>query len=230
MHPFLLSSVGLFVIWLLLILVSKKTRKEQIIMSLIGLLAAPSLIFIATTDYQLMISSQPIAFGIDDLLFSFSLFGIAAIIYHVLLDKHMSKLRGKRITFKNPATHFLLHLILILGVWACLSLGAMLLFQINVVHGVMLGALMIGIYIIADRHDLIWDAILSGLMMAILLFCLEYIFFARLSPDVGLHLFQWNAMSSWFVNGIPLDEIVWAAVVGFTIGPMYEWLRLEALK
>ncbi len=230
MPPFLLSALFLFVIWLLLVLVSKETRKEQIIMSLIGLLAAPSLVFIASTDYQQLVNSQPIPFGVEDLLFSFSLFGIASIIYHVLLGKHMHKFRGKRLKIKNPAVHFLFQFIFVLGVWACLSLGSVFLFQLDIIHAFFLGGLMIGIYIIADRHDLLIDALMSGLMMALLLFFVEHIFFFRLFPTDTSHFWQWSTVSAFFLTNVPVVEIIWAAVVGFTIGPMYEWLRQRALK
>ena len=230
MPPFLLSALFLFVIWLLLILVSKETRKEQIIMSIIGLLAAPSLVFIASTDYQQLINNQPIPFSVEDVLFSFSLFGIASIIYHVLLGKHMHKFRGKRLKIKNPAFHFLFHFAFVLGVWACLALGSVLLFQLDVIHAFILGGLIVGIYIIAERHDLLLDAVMSGIMMALLIFFVEHIFFFRLFPDTSTHFWQWSTVSTFFLTNVPVVEIIWATVVGFTIGPMYEWLRQRALK
>jgi len=41
---------------------------------------------------------------------------------------------------------------------------------------------------------------------------------------------KFDTLSSFVIGGIPLEEILWAAVVGFTIGPLYEWLRRYQLK
>ena len=225
MPQFLLSSIILFIVWLIFWFVSKDTRKEQIIMSIVGLVMAPPLLLIAATDYHKIVANQALPIGIEDLLFSFCLFGIASIIYHILLGKHVHKFKGDRLRFKNPVIHWISHLILVLGAWACISLGAITIFQLPSMQSIMLGGLMIGIYIIADRHDLLMDALLSGLMTAILLFLVEHIFFVRLFPDVAANFWQWNTLSKFAVGGIPFEEIVWAGVVGFTIGPMYEWLR-----
>jgi hypothetical protein len=37
-------------------------------------------------------------------------------------------------------------------------------------------------------------------------------------------------LSTFILGGIPLEEILWAGIVGFTIGPMYEWLRRYSIK
>ncbi len=225
MPPFLLSSILLFIVWLIFFLVSKKTRREQLIMSVVGLVMAPPLLLIAATDYHQIVSDQALPIGIEDLLFSFCLFGIASIIYHVLLGKHVHKFKGDRLRLKNPAAHWISHLLLVLGVWACIALAAIVFFQLPSMQSVILGGLMIGIYIIADRQDLLIDALLSGFMTFVLIFFIEHIFFVRLFPDVAAHFWQWNTLSKFIIGGLPTEELLWAAVVGFTIGPMYEWLR-----
>lgn len=230
MPPFLLSSLILFIVWLLLFFVSKETRKEQIIMSVIGLMIAPALLLIAGTNYHAIIPDQPLAIGIEDLLFSFSLFGIASIIYHVLLGKHVHKFKGDRLRLKNPAAHWIAHLVLLFGAWACLSLGAIAIFAIAPMQALLFGGVMIGMYIIASRNDLLIDALLSGLMTAALVFMVEQLFFIRLFPEVAINYWQWSTLSKFVLDGIPLEEILWAAVVGFTIGPMYEWLRRYSVK
>ena len=214
MLPFLLSSIILFVVWLIFFFVSKETRKEQMIMSVIGLVMAPPLLLIATTDYHVISADQALPIGIEDLLFSFCLFGIASIIYHVILGKHLHKFKGKKLRLKNPAVHWIAHLILVLGVWTCIALGAIIVFQLPSTQSIMIGGLMVGIYIIAERHDLLADALLSGLLTVILIFLVEHVFFIRLFPGVTKYIWQWSS-----------TEFVWAGIVGFTIGPMYEWLR-----
>lgn len=230
MTPFFFSSLILFFIWLVFLFVSKETRREQLIMSVVGLVLAPALLLIAGTSYRAVVPDEPLFFGIEDLLFSFSLFGIASIIYHVLLGKHVHKFKGDRLRLKNPVAHWMAHLILVLGVWICLSLGAIVIFSITPIQAILFGGAMIGVYIIASRNDLLVDALLSGLMTAALIFIVEQLFFIRLFPNIATNYWEWETLSKFILGGIPLEEILWAGVVGFTIGPMYEWLRRYAIK
>ncbi len=230
MIPFLLPSLILFIVWLVFLFVSKETRKEQTIMSIVGLVLTPALLMIAGTSYHVIVADQPLTFGIEDLLFGFSLFGIASIIYHVFLGKHIHKFKGDRLRLKNPAAHWIAHLILLFGSWVCLSLGAIVVFSVAPIQALLFGGVMIGMYIIASRNDLLVDALLSGLMTALLVFIVEQLFFIRLFPDIATNYWEWGVLSKFILGGIPLEEILWAAVVGFTIGPMYEWLKRYSIR
>ncbi len=229
MTAYLLSSLCLFLVWLAFLLFSHRTRREQLIMSVVGLVLAPGILFLATSDYRATVSDNLANLGIEDLLFSFSLFGIASVIYEVLVGKHIHKLkRGKQNV--SSALHWFLHLVLTLGIWVFISLLLIDLFQLNSLRALIVGGLMIGIYFIADRKDLLLDALLSGLFTTILVFIIEEIFFLRLFPSDTGTFFQLSHITTAFVGGVPLEELLWAAVVGFTIGPMYEWLRRYELK
>lgn len=230
MPPFLLASLVLFFIWLVLILCSNHTRREQLIMSVVGLVVAPGLLVLASNDYRNIVSDQLASIGIEDLLFSFSLFGISAVIYQVLVGKHTHKIRGDRYRAKHPAIHWYVHLILVLGLWAVISLLFMDVFALHSVRALIAGGLLIGIYVIAERKDLLLDALLSGLFMAVLIFLTEQIFFVRLFPSAAEGFWRFTEMKTVLIGGIPLEELLWAAIVGFAIGPMYEWLRRLELK
>jgi len=229
MTPFLLVSLIFFVLWLVLFLFSNQTRREQFIMSVVGLILSPGILIISANDYRNIISTQASVIGIEDLIFAFAFFGISAVIYQVLLGKHIHKLRGSRFELKH-AGHWIGHLVLIIALWAFATLLMMDVFVLASVQAGIVGGLLIGIYIIADRHDLTMNALLSGLFMAILIFILEQIFFVRLFPIPAETFWQWNSLSTFVIGGIPLEELMWAAVVGFAIGPLYEWLRGNQLK
>ncbi len=230
MPPFLITALILFIVWLGFLFASKETRKEQLLMSLVGLFAAPGILLIASANYLQVGLEGTIAIGIEDFIFSFSLFGIAAIIYHVLLGKHAHKLRGQRFHLKNKAAHWFAHLILILTLWAFVALMFIHVFSLSTIQGFIIGGLLIGIYIIADRHDLLLNALLSGLFTAFLIILVEHIFFLRLFPNVLGHVSPWHTINNILLVGIPAQELIWAATVGFTIGPMYEWLRRFELR
>jgi hypothetical protein len=49
-------------------------------------------------------------------------------------------------------------------------------------------------------------------------------------PADAVNFWEWSVLSDFILNGIPLEEILWAGVVGFSIGPMYEWLRRYQIR
>ena len=230
MTSFLFSSLAFFFVWLMLLLFSESTRREQLIMSVVGLVLSPGVLLIAATDYRQITSGTVSAIGVEDMLFAFSLFGIAAVIYHVLLGKHTHKLRGPKVKIDHAVTHWLAHLILVLGLWIIMSLLLLEVFGLSSVQSGIVGGLLIATYIIAERQDLLFDALLSGVLVAALVFIVEHLFFARMFPDAASNYWQFENLSTFVVGGIPIEELMWAAVVGLAIGPMYEWLRRYALK
>lgn len=229
MTAFLLTSIIFFVIWLVLFLFSNETRREQIIMSIVGLVLSPGILLIAAYDYRQMVSEDVSAVGIEDFLFAFSFFGIAAVIYQILIGKHAHKIRGTRYEMKHLG-HWIGHLLLILGLWTFAALLLIHVFDLSSIQALVVGGLLVGMYIIADRHDLTMNALLSGLFMAALVFIVEQIFFVRLFPIDAASFWQFEALSGFIIGGIPLEELMWAAVVGFTIGPLYEYLRRYQLN
>lgn len=229
MTPFLLVSLVFFVLWLVFLLFSNETRKEQLVMSIVGLILSPAILLIAIHDFRNIISDTISPVGIEDLLFTFSFFGISAVIYQVLIGKHVHKFRGSRYQIRNLG-HWVGHLILVLGLWIFVSLLMISVFDLISIQAVIVGGLLVGMYVIADRHDLTMNALLSGLFMAALVFIVEQLFFVRLFPIEAASFWKFDTLSSFVIGGIPLEELLWAAVVGFTIGPLYEWLRRYQLK
>ena len=229
MTAFLLTSIIFFCLWLVLFLFSNETRREQLIMSIVGLVLSPGILLIATYDFRQIVSDEVAVVGIEDFLFAFSFFGVAAVIYQALIGKHAHKLRGSRYEVKHLG-HWIGHLVLILGLWAFSALLLIEVFALSSIQGLIVGGLLVGMYVIADRHDLTLNALLSGLFMAALIFIVEQIFFVRLFPIDAASFWQFDALSGFIIGGIPLEELMWAAVVGFTIGPLYEYLRQYQVK
>lgn len=230
MPPFLIASLVLFIVWLALFLFSHTTRREQMIMSIVGLVLAPGVLVMVANDYRHIVSDTVAGVGLEDLLFSFSLFGVAAVLYQALFGRHTHLLKGERLRHSHPAVHWYALLLIVLGLWAFVSLLLIHVFELASIRSLIVGGLMVGIYAIADRRDLLLDALLSGLFTAILVFLTEQIFFSRLFPDASAAFWRFDEMSLFLIGGVPLEELLWAAVVGFTIGPLYEWLRRYELK
>lgn len=222
--PFLLVALLLFIAWLFVFLLSLETRREQVLMSLVGLIASPSALLLASVDGRTdALYAQ--AIGIEDLLFTFALFGIAAVIYQAAFGMHVHKLRGRAFRLPHPAMHWGVHLALLLGAWIILALTAQIGLHIPAIQAAIAAGLLVGTYIIADRHDLLLNALFSGLFMGLLLFALEQLFFIRLFPEAAAAMWSGAPLSGLAFGGIPIEEITWAGVVGFAIGPAYEYAR-----
>lgn len=224
MTPFFLASLILFLLWLGFLLFSGETRREQLVMSVIGLIVAPGALMISAHDYR-GVDSSVTAAGIEDLLFSFALFGIAAVIYHILLGKRLEARKGTRTNIQSRGIAWTSQLVIMIGIWLFAILFLSGLYGIAPVHAAIVGGLFIGIYVIADRKDLFADALLSALFMAVLVFSIEQIFFVRLYPEASLLFWNPAMVSGTTLAGIPIEEIHWAAVVGFAVGPVYEYVR-----
>jgi hypothetical protein len=223
MNPFLLLSLGLFVVWLLLFFFSKQTRRELIIMSCIGLLLSPAILTIVAADYRAhLVEPTPLQF--EGFLFVFAFFGIASVVYEALFRKFTGKKRERHI-LKPPTLHWISQIIIIFGVWAFITLASMTIFQLSSVQSMIIGGLLIGTYVIADRKDLLLDALLSGAIMAVLIFLAEQFLFFYLFPDSLTDFWHPALLSGLTVGVVPLEEIMWAAIAGFALGPIYEYVK-----
>jgi len=224
MSPFLLVSIALFLVWSALFFLSTATRREQAIMSIVGLLLSPGALFFASADFRSGGESAS-AFGVENFIFSFALFGVAAVVYQAAFGKRVAAWRGDRYRIAHPGLHWASHLAILLGIWVFVALVTSLVFHLTMIQSVTVGGLLIGIYVIADRQDLLLDALLSGIFSAILVFVMEQLFFARLFPEAALSFWNIDNLSGIVLGGIPVEEILWAAVVGFAVGPLYEYIR-----
>lgn len=222
---FLYTALALALVWIFLLLLSEETRKEQLIMSAVGLIITPGALLITSTDPRAGIQEYATAVGMPDLIFGTALFGIAAVLYQALFGKHAEKLRKKPYHLASPHMHWGAHLIIIVGVWLFIAAASHLVFLLPPLQSFIIAGLMIGIYLIAERKDLMTDALLSGIVIAILIFLLEQLFFVRLFPEAAAMYFEERGLSGIILGGIPAEEILWAAIVGFTVGPLYEYLR-----
>ncbi|MBU0531353.1 MAG: hypothetical protein ABIG32_01060 [Candidatus Uhrbacteria bacterium] len=211
------AILALALVWLVLFFMSRETRREMLIMSVLMLLAMPGTIWLAGTDVRSMEVFSGITITVDMLIFGALVGGIASVAYHIVFRKRVQKLKkSERKPIKPSAAHWLAHILIILAIWGFASVFLTFVFNINAAHTLIIGGIMVGLYIIADRKDLLMDALLSAVLMAVIIFLVEQIFVIRIFPEIS---------SAAFFGSVPLEEIAWAAVVGFTFGPLYEYAR-----
>lgn len=222
-NPFFPVALALVAAWAVIFILSRSTRREQIAMTLVGLALAPGAMSIASVDARG--AGIPGAPGMADIVFAAALFGVASVIYQFVLGKHTKKLRGARLTFGHPVTHWLAHVLIALGVWGVSALALTVVLGLTTAQALTVGGLLLGTYVIADRKDLLLDAVLSGLFVAVLVFAAEQLFFVRLFPAVAAAARDSGALGGLLLAGVPAQEIVWSSVVGFAVGPLYEYAK-----
>ena len=80
-----------------------------------------------------------------------------------------------------------------------------------------------GLVTIALRHDLLTDAIVSGIAFAVLS-ALFFILYTYLFPTIVAEWWNTELLIEIPFVQYPLEEIMWAFAFGFSAGPMYEFL------
>ncbi len=88
-HAYLVLDIPFIIAWILIFVLSKKTRKEQIIMSLLFLPAGTISELLYFQDYWKPVSILstdigPINFLLEDFMFSFAITGIGVVIFNII--------------------------------------------------------------------------------------------------------------------------------------------------
>lgn len=223
--PFLYASLTLFLIWIALIIFSKETRREQWIMSFLGLLLTPGALNLVLHSPSAGTPVIGATAPIEVTLFGFSLFGIAAVAYQVILSKRPIKKR-KREKLSPIHMHWLSHIVIIGAIWVLISTFSFAVLGVSAIMSAALGGLLIGSYIISARHDLLEDALVSGFVLGLLVFLLGQLFGAQFIASST----PFTHESAFLIGSVPIEEIVFAIIVGFSVGPLYEYVRQTRLR
>ena len=201
-------DVFLAIVWLFFFLRRRETRQEMVIIGIVALLFSPLFLFLGRQE-----TAGTVA--ISDLAFSFFLAGIAAVIFEAVFGQHYRIGHHARLSLKNSTERWFLRLMLMAIVWAWLSIILLLVMGTDALQSLGVAGLVIGSYMIASRHDLLWNALWSGLLMAIVFFFVYLLAFIASLPTT----------TQFFLTSIPADAVTWAITLGLVFGPMYEFVR-----
>lgn len=152
--------------------------------------------------------------GLEDLLFAFTIGGIATVMYEVFFNK--KNIKGNFSSYpKWPVTVATLGIIWII-------VGNVLL-NFNSIYVSVLGFLLAGSVIILLRRDLLNNALVSGLLVAILMFVF-YLIFNTVFDDIIQRWWLLKNLSGILLFGVPLEELMWGFGFGFAAGPTYKFI------
>jgi hypothetical protein len=227
-YSYLILGLIFLVIWIILFLWRKDTRKELLIISFIfgiaGLLVEPVYI----NDWWKPFTITNTSIGIEDFLFGFTIGGIAAVIYEIIFRKRI-KIRKFFKFFKKDESRKNLNFLLIGLLFAGLFFGSFYILKLNTFYSSII-AFTISIAIIwIKRRDLIIDSLLTGILLTALSF-LVYTLADFITPDwVRVFWYFKNVPNIIFLN-VPIDDIIWYFLIGMFIGPLYEFWQEGRLR
>lgn len=159
--------------------------------------------------------------GVEDLLFGFSIGGIAAFSYESLFVRGICKCEEKKL----KREWFLLVFFVVVGA-SMIILNNLL--GLNSIFASSLGMLVVAAIMLYLRPDLITNAIGSAFLVAGIMFV---VYFLGQEIFPGGHLWVTRIWKLYdrptgiiIFKHIPLTEMLWGLSWGFVWGPMYEFL------
>lgn len=213
--------------WILIFLTKPELRREILLISVLGVVLLP--IWITTqisSGFRIIDDFSSVQ--LLDLLFLFSISGISATIYHAFFGKHyhnmpkISSKKNKDAIAQLWATRLFLSFIFF--VWITILLATF--FHLSIAYSILLSAIMIVIYIISHRQDLLGDSIWSAILTAIIVLLASNLgsIFTHTTPVIPF------IDSGAFINGVSVDLLCWSLALGLILGPLYEFTRRKLLS
>lgn len=206
---YLFACLIAFIPWIIFFILRKDLRREMLIMSL---LASPlgifDLLYVPTYWIPQTLFGLPI--GIEGIIFSFLIGGIAAVSYAEISQKKVQKINKNQRHFSIFVFALVLPLVLLINYFA--------LFNIAVAMYI---ALLVGIVLIVMvRHDLLKASIIGGFIFG-LIYSVAIILWINIFPS-GKDWFILEGLPRIYFLNAPIYEIIFAILFGAYWGCLYE--------
>lgn len=226
--PFTILAVLLTLVWVVVFIRNKELREEMGILSICAFFLAPVIITVKGGDPNI-IAERFSGLRIMDLLFAFSVAGLAGTFYHAVFGKHYHRLPKLRSVKAKDGTLvqiwlirlFIATLLFLWGIVFCVFA-----FDLSPAPAALATALVMAVYIIVHRHDLVVDTLLSALLMGVVTYMTAAIALLGSPYDFTSLLVANNG----FVGNVPIDILTWSVAFGLALGPLYEYIRRLAVK
>lgn len=211
-------SAGIFylVIWLAFYFLRRDLREQMLVAGLFLVGTAPINV-IWHGDYW----HPPYVFGnafpFEDFFWRFAFAGVVAIAYELVFGKRLRMTEQRSV--RAMGFTLLKLFLLIIAPLALLSN----VFGVNSIYAISVGLVLVILYMLSERPDLLRDALWSGFFSFLFVFVF-YVAWQYPYPDVFAKFWKIDAISGVKVIGIPIEELVWFFLAGAFIGPLYEFV------
>lgn len=227
-HAWLIGALIFLLCWCILFILRKAYRREMLVVSLgtmpLGL-TEPLFVPSYWHPSSLFDLAQQTGFDIESLLFSFAIGGIASVIYQSIFKVNLQALSKAEIKRKRHHWH---GLILLSPAVIFILLAALT--PWNNIYSASLALFIGALATCYCRPDLIKKMWIGGLLFLIL-YLIFFLILLLIFP--GFVQVSWNldALSGFFILGIPIEELIFAFTFGMLWSSLYEhflWLKVEA--
>ena len=109
-------------------------------------------------------------------------------------------------------------------------ISGVLILKINSIYVSSFGFLLMALVMLILRHDLILDALFSGLLLSLVAFIFYSVFFTLIFPGIIERWWMLSNISGIQISHTPLEELMWFFGWGMVAGPAYEFVRGLGLK
>lgn len=224
---FPLFTLLLLIAWIIIFALHKELRREMIILSLCAFFLAPIIVTVKGGDTSL-VAERFSGLHFFDLLFSFTVAGLAGSIYHAIFGKHyhrLPKIKSKKATDGTLVQIWLIRLFIgtLIFLWGIVF--CTFAFDLSPAPAALVTGIVMGVYIVIHRHDLLADTLLSGLLTGLVAFIAGSIALFGTSIDFQSALIAEHG----YIGNIPIDLVTWSVAFGFGLGPLYEYIRRIAV-
>lgn len=220
-YAYIIGDLVLVGIWLTLFTVRKDLRREIITASLATAPLGPLSELFYLRDYWHPVLLGGLRIGLEDVIFAFAIGGIASVIYEAVFKVHQRPSKTRK-------HHRSIAYICMAGV-VVMIVGTIFL-GFNSIYVSTAGFLIVGLCIAGLRHDLLPNALFSGILLSVLFLC-WYTILQIIFPGIFQAWWKLSNLSGFFVGGIPAEELLWAFGWGFMAGPIYEyWAGIKNLS
>jgi len=212
-YAYLVGNVFFGIVWLWLYLRRPDVRRQMLTMSLLVAPFGLTQVYFAQDYWRPLYAFGTGSVGIEDILFSFFIGGIGAVVYEELV--------GKRHLRRHLPNHsWWMGSVAVAGLlWLVVAIRV---FGVNSIYATALGLFLFGTIVLAVRHDLLDDALVSGVATGGIMFVF-YMLWTALYPGVIEAWWLLDNLSGVIIAGAPLEEILFAVAWGFAAGPAYEF-------
>lgn len=218
-YVYAVALIPFCVIWLILFIKRRDLRKEMIVMSLLlGPLSFATCYYWWTLDWWRPFTIAGGHSGIEDFVMGFTTGGIMAVLYEVVFKKQLYKRR-------NYSAERGLVVLLLLA-----QIASYLIYMIGFTTfwASTIAFLCVMTLMLFVRKDLVANAFISGILMALISFSFYYTIIF-LSPT-WIDRVYLPSLSGIRIIGVPIEELIFWFLSGSVFGPFYEYWQGEKLK
>lgn len=217
-------------IWIIIFLLSKKTRKEMFWVSLFTMpfgLTEPLFVPAYWNPPSLFNLAAKTGFDVESLIFSFAIGGVGSVLYEISSKAAHKKMARHEMRSRIHRFH-LLAIVSPVIVFLPLHIFTTL----NPIYSASIAMFVGGIAAVLCRPDLKNKVLIGGLMF-LLLYFISFLALNIMYPGVVYEVWNLKAISSILILEVPLEELIFAFTFGMLWSSIYEhalWYKLETRR